>query len=113
MKTTKSVEVDLCDLCGKEAEWSSACLHCGKVYCYDCRKLHMVEYTHAVYCSGSGDGDYCRDCDTKLKKKGTNELHSAYLAIHLLKAEQEGYYKLFEKRRAEVEGNLKRLQDKL
>lgn len=107
----KSVQCNkvLCDECGKET-YGAVCLLCGKDWCYDCEKLHVVEYTHAVYFHGSGDGHYCKGCDSKLLLSGKDKLHNAYRGIERLKLELEAWSKDFERRKTEAENALKKAQ---
>lgn len=97
MKKTIEKEVEFCDACEAEG-YTTACLCCGKEFCYDCRKTNGVEYSHSVHCQGSGDGFYCTECDSKLKKSGADKLHRAYLKIQDLRAEEKRFWEEFKKK---------------
>lgn len=104
----KTITVTVCDGCGKDCDYATKCLGCGKAFCYECRKIAGVEYTHAVYFSGSGDGFYCNPCDARLSTNG-NALHSAYRAIKRLRDEAKAWGADFDGRIKESEDRLKRL----
>lgn len=106
MKVTKTIEVNICDVCKEKEAYSPPCSGCGKDFCYDCRKTHAVEYPCGVYHTGSGDRLYCIPCDAEAKH---NPLHIAYAALKSLRNENEEYSKSFEMRRKNVEAELKRL----
>lgn len=109
MKKTINKEVRFCDQCGKEDSYPDACLCCGAEMCYDCKEKHGVYYTHAIYCSGSGDGFYCKPCDQKLTADGNDKLHLAYRAIKSLKDELEGWSVAFRKRQEAADKAVKAL----
>lgn len=109
MKKTKQIEVDICDVCGKETELAYTCRRCDQIQCYECKKNHGVEYTHSVHFSGSGDGFYCKACDVKLTDYNTDPLHNAYRAVAALKLESKTYYEDFKNRQDEAEAEVKRL----
>jgi hypothetical protein len=110
MKKTINKQVTFCDKCKKKAPYAYACMNCGIEMCYECQKEHGVSYTHAVSFSGSGDGFYCKSCDSGLTAKGTNKLHNAYLYVKRLKEENEAWWAGFKKRseaaELEVKSNL-------
>lgn len=108
MKKTVEKETTFCDVCGKEYPYCDVCLSCGKEVCHECAKTEGVEYKHSVWASGSGDGFYCNECDSKLKKTG-DKLHAAYRKIVSLRNEQEGFYKDFKARGDKAEADLKKL----
>ena len=62
MKKTIKKEVTFCDNCEKET-YVEPCLRCGVEHCWKCKEIESVEYGHAVYFQGSGDGYYCKACD--------------------------------------------------
>jgi hypothetical protein len=101
MKKTVTKEVDCCDECGGEVRYASPCMKCGAVYCYDHSERLTISLTHSVFCSGSGDGKYCKKCAAVLEATGVNELFNSYMAIAELRREQERFYKDF-KRRADA-----------
>lgn len=110
MKKTVEKEVTICDFCEKDGAFYS-CLKCGKDICYECRKIQAVEYSHAVYFQGSGDGLYCIECDSILRIDG-DPLHRAYQVIQSLRNERNGFYADFQKRQEAAEAHLKSLQQK-
>lgn len=89
MKVTKTVEVDMCDVCNKEESPYYHCFGCGKAICYDCQESHAVRYRHSAFASGAGDGMYCFACDAALKD---DPLHMAYEVIARLVRESEVFY---------------------
>jgi hypothetical protein len=123
--TTKQVtkETKVCDVCGSDnnsvlevieckrcvvAVWTH-CLLCGRDYCFDCAKDHVVDYKHGVHFSGGGDGTYCLSCDASLARSGTSKLHTAYLKIKQLRAEEAGWYRDFKERTDIAEKRVKDL----
>lgn len=108
MKKVEQVENEYCDFCQVAPARYQHCMGCGKAICYDCVKIHAKEYRHSVYCSGSGDGLYCLECDARLASAG-NPLHTAYLVINYLRAEARGWSADFEERAKRAEANVKRL----
>lgn len=109
MKATITKEVRLCDKCKAESPYPDVCLRCGIELCHDCAKKHGHEYPHSIFCSGSGDGFYCKACDQKLAILGTDKRHNAYAAIQTLRAECESWNASFDKRRKAAEELLKSL----
>ena len=110
-KIVEQHETHICDFCkvNKAYEFNS-CLRCGKDICYDCSKTHAKEYSHGVYVGGSGDGQYCNDCDAILTRTREDDLHNAYRLIKSLRDEQEAWYSDFNKRSDKAEAILKKLQ---
>ncbi len=111
MKKKITKEATFCDNCGKET-YVAVCLRCGAEHCYDCQKKIGVEYTHAVNFSGSGDGYYCVACDSFLRKRGGDSLHTAYLGIKRLKNEARGFYDDFKERSDKAEEKAAKLLKK-
>ena len=109
MKQTVQKEVVICDSCGTQESYCSRCRNCGKDHCYNCQKTSGVSYSHGVHFSGSGDGYYCLQCDRSLRATGDNSLHSAYLAIQALRAEERRWAEDFRVRQVAVEEEVKRL----
>ncbi len=110
MKITRSMEVEICDLCQEQdASAYSKCMGCGKAICYDCKKTRAKEYNHAVYFQGSGDGLYCLECDKRLIGTG-DPLHAAYRVIGYLRDEANGWREDFKRRADIAEATLKRQQ---
>lgn len=105
MKKIVHKEVSFCDVCGKECSYAQVCLNCGKEFCYECLKTEGVKYKHSVWFSGTGDGTYCNECDSKLKTSG-NKLHTAYRKIVSLSNECEDFCSDFKKRADEAEANV-------
>ena len=104
MKKKVMREVNFCDFCDAEDCYYS-CNVCGKHVCYDCKKIYTIEYSHSVYCSGSGDGLYCNECDSK-----TNDtLIRAYRKIKALRNEIEGWNAQFQIKKTQAESELKKL----
>jgi hypothetical protein len=108
VKVKREVEVNICDACKTADAGYSACLNCGKAFCYDCRKIHAVEFPHSLHCSGSDDGLYCVGCVTELTQSG-DPLLMAYRAITNLRAESNAYYKALETRAEECGSRIKQL----
>ena len=108
MKKIIKKEVQICDACQKET-YAETCLNCGVEHCWECRKEHGVEYTHALYFSGSGDGYYCNSCHNELSAKPTNKLFNAYSAIADLKQEGNKWQRDFKARSDKAEALLKEL----
>ena len=97
-----------CDICGNDSEKWNACDNCEKSICYDCQKIHMKKYPHSVWASGSGDGQYCNECDAMLSKNG-NKRHAAYRLIQSLRNESKGFYEDFKSRADNAEKAIKDL----
>lgn len=112
MKKTVTKETIVCDSCGKDCgSWASyQCLGCRKHYCYECGQNAVVKYSHGVYFSGSGDGEYCKECDRKALANG-DELHAAYLKIQSIREGMAATSKEWDSKREEAESNLKRIQE--
>lgn len=99
MRKIVEKEVTFCDFCGAE-NYVEPCLKCGKEACWECKKKPEVgvEYSHAVYFCGGGDGFYCRPCDLALSESQADAKHNAYVAIRSLRDELKGWQVSFEKR---------------
>lgn len=110
MKNTIIKEVHLCDKCFQEADYPRACMECGVEMCLKCWEGLGVDYSHAVFYGGSGDGYYCKSCDQKLIDSATNEKHTAYRLIKDLKLEANEWNDEFKRRSKAAEENLKRLK---
>ena len=108
MKRIEQVERKICDFCQDNEASYSACMGCGKDICYDCKKIHAKEYSHAVDFQGSGDGLYRLECDKRLTATG-DPLHAAYRVIGFLRDEARGWSEDFNKRADKAEATLKRL----
>ena len=108
MKKTIQKETHFCDACGKEEFYIDHCLSCGKEHCYQCKKTEGREYRHGVYIMGTGDGYYCRPCDTKLAKS-KDDLHEAYQNIAKLREECDKWNADFEARKEAAEAHLRSL----
>lgn len=76
-----------CDYCKGQIEdyREMECIKCGKHLCPKCQEKHSVTYRHAVYCSGSYDGYYCKKCDQKLRESMSDPLWLAYNKVLRLK----------------------------
>lgn len=109
MKKTIKKEIHLCDKCGNEADYPYRCMTCGTEFCYTCREMHGVTYNHAVHCSGSGDGFYCKSCDAKLSRLGTDKLHNAYRVVKSLRGEINSWHEAFTTRKEAAENAVKAL----
>ncbi len=68
----------------------SACDNCGLEVCHNCNagERLITHFPHSVYCSGSGDADYCPACIALLREKGDPRLF-AYLRIQALRAQAQ------------------------
>ena len=97
-----------CDICGKGAEQWNSCDNCGKSICYDCQPSRMKRYAHAVSASGSGDGQYCVECDAMLTTNG-DKRHAAYRLIQSLRNESKGFYDDFKSRADAAEKAIKEI----
>jgi hypothetical protein len=109
MKKRSVSEQPYCDYCGKSS-WEH-CLWCGKDICWECQKMVAKEYKHAVHFSGSGDGLYCRECDS-MAREASDPLNAAYRVIDALRHEEEGWWADFKKRSDNAEAELAKLQEK-
>lgn len=110
MDKTISKTVKFCDVCKEEAGFVHICLKCGMEHCWNCFKLRMIEYAHAVSFSGTGDGYYCKTCDAELKELGLPDpLHKAYWKIKLLRSEHKIIWKEIGQQSKEAESQLKTL----
>ncbi|KKN78864.1 hypothetical protein LCGC14_0346360 [marine sediment metagenome] len=109
MKKAITKQVDFCDTCDNGG-LTYICLGCGKCACYDCKKKgEMIEYSHAVHFSGSGDGNFCPDCVDKPPNEKIAILLAAYRKISSLRTEEKGWYDNFRTRCDKAEAELKAL----
>ena len=83
MKARIETEQTFCDYCNAITDYSYKCDTCGKDACYECNKKQNIEYHHGVYVSGSGDGTYCKACDAKHLKDGTDLVYNAFQRVRL------------------------------
>lgn len=103
MKSTKTVEIEICDLCHEEkSHWPQLCSSCGKDLCDQCTERFSVEVAHHGKARKLGDGMksygyerkhldykaiYCTDCATgiaaKLKASGLieKEIKNGYAVL--------------------------------
>ena len=109
MKSEVTRTTTTCDFCNSTESTYEACANCGLDICYDCKKTKGVEYKHAIYFSGSGDGFYCDRCHSELTAE-PNPLFIAYKKIQLLRLEMNSFSADFKVRQEEAEANLKRLK---
>jgi len=96
MKTKKVVEVECCDVCGKEA--NIHCIICNKVFCYNCHKIATKEFRISI--NAANTESICNDClNTKslLSDKQTQIL-SYIQQIGALIIEEDSIYKEFRKK---------------
>lgn len=107
MKKKITKEVSVCDKCGAECDYATECVNCGMELCYKCSDKHGVDYAHAVYYTGSGDGFYCNPCDVNLTKSRKDERHNAYTVIKSLKLELDAWGSDFKKRQEAAEQKVK------
>jgi len=107
MKKLVEIEQTICDICGKREAYYK-CNGCGIDICYECIEVHAVKYSHSLYCSGSGDGLYCNDCNEKLSKSD-DKLYKAYVKIQMLKNEAKGWSEDFNQRSKLAEAKLQTL----
>jgi hypothetical protein len=111
MKKTKTIEIECCDICKGES-LIQTCNSCGTMLCWDHREEYGVVYSHAVYFSGSGDGFYCKECDSKLLKSGKDKKHNAYRAVGALRTELKTWNSNFDLRKSKAEEHLQTLLKK-
>ena len=111
MKKSILKEVTFCDCCDKEG-YVVQCIRCGIEHCWKCRESQGKNYTYSVWCSGSGDGYYCNECDEVLMKTEKSELHSAYVNINNLKKERIKLLKDIDSRCKLAEIELEQIQQK-
>lgn len=105
MKIKKTIEMDVCDVCGS-SDLISICMGCGKAVCYDCKKKGEIEtFAHSVYCSGSGDGNFCPKC-LAAPPDGIKVLLSMYFRIRALRNEASAATNDFKDRCERAENNL-------
>lgn len=107
MITSKTKEVHCCDECGKDEQYISGCDNCGAEYCWTHREKYLVSFQHGFYCSGSGDGSYCKKCVETLKAVKDPRL-MAYIAIQDLRAEAVEAGRKFKIRVDAAEANVAR-----
>ncbi len=108
MKTTTTVEVKSCDICGK-ADTYDSCFGCGKDLCWRCcDNKKAVRYSHGVHIQGSGDGYYCLECDKRLTD---DPLHKSYVQIKQIRDEAERFHEAWDARRKVAEAECKRLYE--
>ena len=105
MKEVKSVTVTCCDFCGKDNCFHQ-CMNCGKDICYDCLDRHAVQLPHAIYCMGTGDGEYCEECARNSEVQRT-PLFQSYQKIRSLKDELFGFHERFDICRKKAEAKCK------
>lgn len=111
MRKMIEVEAEFCDSCQKRA-MVNTCMRCGIEHCYDCKEKLGVSYDKAVYFRGTGDGYYCRPCNTTLLIEGPpDKLFNAYLAIQRLQFEYKGFIEDFDARKKAAEREVERLYD--
>ena len=104
MKTRQvTIEIVVCDACGKDCDYPRKCIRCGNGYCYNCDDAQLREYTHSVHCSGSGDAIYCLACDTELKTRGDDPEYNAYTALERIKEEGRTFNRSWTERAEKLE----------
>jgi hypothetical protein len=108
MKRTVEVEVDYCDVCGKENGWRT-CIECNKCYCSNCADRDTIGYWSGTY--GGHQSYVCRDCNAALIKGGKNEYFNALLVIERLRNEYAGFYADYEPRKKVAEALVQRLEE--
>lgn len=109
MKKSKTVEIDICDVCGGE-ELINICMGCGKAVCWNCKQKGEIEsFSHSVSCSGSGDGDFCPKC-LAIPPEEIRPLLTVYFRIKALRNEARSEYEDYKKRCKKAEADLKELQ---
>ncbi len=106
MKQMVEKQVTFCDGC-KEEVYAYPCLVCGTEYCHECKKTHMTEFHHAVFFSGSEDGQYCNTCLSKPIPKEHQAKLAVYRKITALRAEHTAWSKDFRDRTKTAEAALK------
>ena len=109
MLKTKNIETRVCDFCSTDDMVYDECIGCKKHVCYECKKTNGVDYKHATWASGSGDGFFCNACLAKPNPK-YDRLLKAYQTIERLRNENDAFYKLWKEKAEEAEAHLKRLQ---
>ena len=80
MKTTKVIEIELCDVCNNEINWHIVCVGCEKQVCSDCsghitvRVIESTEYktyrgqkSFSTYEPINLSASYCPECKIKLR----------------------------------------------
>ena len=48
MKTTKTIEVNVCDVCHEEQHWLARCVKCLKEICGECTEHFTVQVTRST-----------------------------------------------------------------
>ena len=112
MQKTIPKKVTFCDICGKEEIYAHTCLGCGKQACLECRKTNFIDYSHSVFFSGFGDGDFCNSCNKNPPAK-IIPLMEAYKRIKSLRSENKEWYADFEKQSDEADAKVKEERAKL
>ena len=104
----RTVEVVMCDICGKELKKWFECDGCGKVICERCKeKGHGIYYKPSVnYVSGL-QGFFCKECDDN-PPEHVKEKHSIYREILQIEKDIEEAIDKFVERAEEAEIKLQR-----
>lgn len=106
---TKTVVVEICDMCHDKEAWSKGCDGCGVALCYDCREANTQEFQGELFIRSSRDLRLCTSCVAKQFAKPT-ALFSAYQQVAALKAECKAWNESFCARRKVAEERVKTLR---
>src|SRR4030095_4349741 len=113
---TQTIEIDICDNCGKESDLGQSCRSCGYHACWTCRRGRLVEYSTRTFGSTSLDSSYCLPCDIELCETKADPIHQAYVALQELRGEWQRMEENFSMRQqaaeATMDGLLGRVQGK-
>lgn len=104
MEKQVTTTVACCDQCGSTA-YRKCDGGCGKDLCTS-DKCHRV-YQHAVYFSGSDDGNYCDEC----MEKPADARRLAYETIGRLRDEHTAFHDDFRLRMEAAEARVKQLRN--
>src|SRR5262252_7482591 len=98
MKKPMTRETTCCDVCGDVIEiCGTKCDNCGKDFCYECEKKHIVSYAHGIHVGGSGDAHWCVPCDHQLHLDADLR-HLAFETIKKLRAEGAAWHRDYHER---------------
>lgn len=103
MKTTNTIEIEICDFCKTNEAWD-VCHGCGKCVCYECAKTQGITYHAYVFMSGHGDTFYCHSCDAA----ATSDKVIAFRRIRALRAEHDRFHHDLRSRQEQAEAAIKK-----
>lgn len=112
-KITKIIDVEICDLCGKNG-WYKCNGPCGRDYCSDCSIAMLKEYAGKCYWHDK-EARYCTNCENILEKD-LDPLLMAYRSlkqmIDIRKLENENWETKLKSQESLIEELVKRRDKK-